>query len=130
MATPLQSFWYYLTQLGWKDKVYEVLKPHGVESFRFLSIQKQEEVIDSLRGEWKERSKRPRGTVIHYLCMMPNYNYKTFQDEPDYDKIDTWVKSKMGGKALNQLNLPELNKVVKIVKSWYEKEIKTKPIKA
>lgn len=125
-ATPLQSFWYYLTLLGKKEEVFAVLAPYGVTSIKFLSVQLQEELVDKLRAEWAERSKRPRGAVIHYLCVMPGkYNFKTTSGEPDYEKIDNWVKSKMEGKALNQLSLSQLNKAVQIVKAWYRREVQS-----
>jgi hypothetical protein len=121
--TPLQRFWYLLMLLGWKDRVFEVLKPHGVTSFKFLSMQKQEEVVDYLQTEWNTRSKRPRGAVIHYLCIMPGYDFKNILGEPNYEKIDEWVNSKMG-KPLNKLSLQELNKTVTMVKQWYNKQLK------
>ena len=126
MATPVQIFWFMLTRLGWKDRAFEILAPYGVTSISYLNAQKLEELNDKLASEWKERSKRPRGAVIHFLCIMPNYNYQTLSGAPDYDKIDDFVKSKMKGKALNQLTLPELSRMVTIVKMWYRNELKTK----
>lgn len=122
-GNPVAHFWWLLNQLGWKDRYYEVLKPHGVTSIKYLSPQKMDEVVDGLSAEWKSRSKRPRGTVIHYLCIMPNYSYKTAAGEPNYEKIDEWVKSKFN-KELNKLTLQELNKAVSAVKGWYGKELK------
>ena len=122
MATPLQRCWYLLNLLGWN--YLEVLKPHGVTSFKHLSMQKQEELVDYLQREWNSRSKRPRGAVIHYLCIMPGYDFKTLTGEPHYDKIDEWVKTKMNGKPLNKLSLSELNKCVSMVKQWYNKQLK------
>lgn len=119
-ATPLQRFWYLLKLLGWDH--FEVLKPHGVTSFKYLNMQKQEELVDYLQGEWNSRSKRPRGAVIHYLCIMPNYDFKTISNEPNYEKIDEWVTGKFG-KPLNRLSLAELNKCVSAVKGWYQKEL-------
>ena len=121
MATPLQRFWYLLKLLGWN--YYEVLKPHGVSSFKYLSAQRQEEIVDYLQREWNSRSKRPRGAVIHYLCMMPNYNFKTITGEPNYEKIDEWCAGHFK-KPLNRLSLAELNKAVSAVKAWYGKELK------
>lgn len=126
MATPLQRFWYLLSLLGWKDKHFEVLKPYGVTSFKNLSMEQQEELADHLQTEWNTRSKRPRGAVIHYLCIMPGYNYKTAADQPNYEKIDEWVASKFDGKVLNQLSLSELNKAVSAVKQWYRKQLNSK----
>lgn len=120
---PFNHFWYLINQLGWKDRYYELLNPHGVTSIKHLSPQKMEEVVDSLQSEWNTRSKRPRSTVIHYLCIMPNYNYKTLSNEPNYEKIDEWVNSKFG-KELNKLTLKELNSCVSAVKGWYAKELK------
>ena len=120
---PFSSFYYYLNQLGWQDRYIEILKPHGVTSVKHLSAQKMEEVVDGLKSEWSSRSKRPRGTVIHYLCIMPNYEYKTASGDPNYEKIDQWTLSKFG-KELNRLSLPELNKAVSAVKQWYGKELK------
>lgn len=126
MITPVQHFWSLLHRLGWKERVYEILKSYGVTSLNYLSVQKQEELIDKLQGEWNQRCKRPRGAVIHYLCIMPNYNYKTAAGTPNYEKIDEFVKGKMNGKALNQLTMGELTKMVTIVKTWYRKELKVK----
>jgi len=123
MATPVQHFWLLLALLGKKEEYFTVLKPYGVTSFAYLSVQRQEELIDDLKREWSSRSKRPRGAVIHYLCIMPGYNYKTASGEPNYEKIDEWVKSKFK-KQLNHLTLAELNKAVSAVKGWYEKELK------
>lgn len=122
-ATPVQRFWTLLSLLGQKDNMVKILAPHGVISIKNLSPQKQEEVITNLESEWKSRSKRPRGTVIHYLCIMPGYNYKTIADEPNYELIDEWT-SKIMGKPLNKLSLAELNKASTIVKAWYNKQIK------
>lgn len=80
-VTPLQRFWYLLHQLNWTDRQFELLKAYGVENFKFLIPEKAEELIDELQHEWNERSKRPRGAVIHYLCIMPNYNFLT-DDKP------------------------------------------------
>lgn len=113
-------------QLGWKDRHYEVLKPYGVTSIKVLSLEKLEELLDHLQSEWNSRSKRPRSAVIHYLCIMPGYNFKTAAGEPNYEKIDEWVKSKMKSKPLNRLSLPELNECVTMVKRWYEKQLKVK----
>lgn len=121
--TPIQRFWYFLHQLGWKDRYFEVLKPYGVTSIKNLSAQRQEELAYQLQGEWNSRSKRPRGAVIHYLCVMPGYEFKTAAGEPNYEKIDEWVKSKMGGKPLNKLSLSDLNTCVSMVKRWYEKQL-------
>jgi hypothetical protein len=120
-VTPLQRFWYLLKLLGWN--YYDVLKPHGVSSFKYLSVQRQEEIVNQLQAEWNSRSKRPRGAVIHYLCMMPNYNFKTITGEPHYELIDEWCV-KHFKKQLNRLSLAELNKAVSAVKSWYAKELK------
>jgi len=121
-VTPLQRFWFLLNLLGWN--YYEVLRPHGVTSFKHLSIQKQEELVDYVQREWNSRSKRPRGAVIHYLCIMPGYDYKTVTGDPNYEKIDEWVKNKMNNKPLNRLSLAELNKCVSMVKQWYNKQLK------
>jgi len=121
--TPLQRFWYYIHLLEWKDRVFEILAPHGVTDFKNLPIEKAEEVADAMRLEWSQRSKKPRGAVIYYLCSMPKRSY-TINGKPDYEKIDAWVMSKFDGKALNQLPLPELVKAVTMAKEWYRKEIK------
>lgn len=124
-TTPLQRFWYYLAQLGWKDKVLSVLSPYQVTDFRALSADQQVELADQLRAEWSARSKKPRGAVIHYLCMMPGYKFKV-GETPDYTAIDTWIGSKFNGKRLNQLTLPELNNAVTMVKAWYRKQLNAK----
>lgn len=121
--TPVQKFFYLLKLLGWEDQQYKILGQHGATSIKNLSPQKQEEIADFLQQEWNNRSKRPRGAVIHYLCIMPGYDYKTAAGDPNYEKIDEWVTSKMG-KALNKLSLSELNKAVTMVKQWYNKELK------
>jgi hypothetical protein len=123
--TPLQRFYYFITLLGWKDKVLEKLKHYGVTDFRNLSIEKQEELADEMRIEWNTRSKKPRGAVIHYLCIMPNHNYK-IGETPDYDKIDSFIGSKFGGKRLNQLGMKDLVTAVSMVKNWYRKELEPK----
>lgn len=123
--TPLQRFYYYITLLGWKDKVLEKLKRHGVTDFKNLPIEKQEELADELRLEWSNRSKKPRGTVIHYLCIMPNHNYK-INETPNYEKIDAFIGSKFKGKRLNQLGMKELVSAVTMVKNWYRKELEGK----
>lgn len=117
----MQRFWYLLTQLGWKDRHLEVLAPHGVHSFRNLTAEKAEEVLDVLRHEWNENNKRPRGAVIHYLCIMPGYTF-TRGSGPDYEKINAWVTGKMG-KELNKLSMAELAQCVTMVKQWYRKEL-------
>lgn len=121
--TPVQQFFYYLNQLGWKDRYYELMKGYGVTSIKNLTAQQQEELADNLEREWKERCKRPRGTVIHYLCIMPGYEFKR-NGEPDYEKINAWVASKMNGRILNKLSLKELNTCVSMVKQWYKKQLK------
>ena len=123
MATMLQRFWYLLTQLGWKDKHLEMLKRYGVTSFKNIGMVQQEELVNELQEEWNSRSQRPRGTVIHYLCIMPGYNYQK-AGRPDYEKINQWVASKFNGKNLNQLSLSELNTAVTAVKQWYRKQLK------
>lgn len=95
-------------------------------SIKNLSAQRQEELVDHLQTEWNNRSKRPRGTVIHYLCVMPGYEFKTAAGEPNYEKIDEWVKTKMKGKTLNKLSLSELNVCVSAVKQWYAKALTSK----
>jgi hypothetical protein len=123
MTTPVQRFWFLLSLLGKKEEYFAVLKPLGVSSFKNLSMQKQEELVDSLQLEWNSRSKRPRGAVIHYLCMMPHYNFKNAGGDPNYERIDEWVRSKFK-KPLNHLSLSELNRCVSSVKAWYHKELK------
>jgi hypothetical protein len=129
MPTPLQQFYYLITQLGWNDRVLELLKPYGVTSIKNLSPILQEELVDKLNTEWKNRSKRPRGAVIHYLCIMPGYNFKNAAGDPNYEKIDDFVKA-LGSnnpneKELNKLTLGELNKVVSQVKAMYARQLKT-----
>lgn len=128
MANLLQRFWYYINQLGWKDRYFELLKPYGVTSFKYLSAQRQEELVDYLSSEWKSRSKRPRGSVIHYLCIMPGYDFKTFTGEPHYEMIDAFVMglgaNNPNKKPLNKLTLSELNKVVTQVKAMYNRQLK------
>lgn len=117
-----------MNQLGWKDRYFEVLKPYGVTSFKYLSAQRQEELVDYLSSEWKSRSKRPRGSVIHYLCIMPGYDFKTFTGEPHYEMIDAFVMglgaNNPNKKPLNKLTLSELNKVVTQVKAMYNRQLK------
>ena len=121
-TTPLQRFWMLLKLLGWE--YLEVLKPHGVTSFKYLSMQKQEDLVDYLQREWNSRCKRPRGAVIHYLCIMPDYDFKTLTGDPNYEKIDEFISGKMKGKPLNKLSLAELNTVVSMVKQWYNKQLR------
>jgi hypothetical protein len=127
-TTPLKRFYYLINQLGWRDRVLELLKPYGATSFNNLGAQHQEELADQLSTEWKTRSKRPRSAVIHYLCIMPGYEFKTAAGDPNYEKIDAFVKS-LGStnpkkKELNKLTLQELNKVVSQVKAMYARQLK------
>lgn len=122
--TPPQQFWYFLNQLNRWDERHELLGALGVKEFKNLSVEKQEEVVLKLKTEWQQRSQKPRNAVIHYLCVMPGYNYK-IADKPDYEKINAWVASKFDEKKLYQLTLNDLNKAVTMVKRWYEKELKT-----
>ncbi len=118
----MQQLWHFLHLLGWKDRYLEIMQQYGATSFRLLSADKQLECVDYLKTEWNNRTKRPRSAVIHYLCIMPNYDYTTGEGKPNYEKIDQWVESKFK-KPLNKLSLAELNKCVSAVKFWYGKEI-------
>lgn len=124
-ATPLQLFWVYVKLLGLNDQeVIKVLAPLNATSFKELSAEVQIALVDYLKMEWSSRCKRPRGAIIHYLCIMPGYDFKTPSGKPNYEMIDEWVKGKMKGKPLNKLSLSELNTVVTMVKQWYQKQVK------
>jgi hypothetical protein len=130
MSTPLTQFYYYLSMLCQTEEALKLLKPYNVTSFKHLGTEHQEEVVGKLKDEWSQRSKRPRGAVIHYLCIMPGYDYKTVTGDPNYEKIDDFVKgigaNNPNKRELNKLNLSELNKVVGQVKAMYRKQLSLK----
>lgn len=126
-VTPIQRFHVLLALLCWKADEYHILGKYNVTSIKQVSPQLQQSIVNYLQEEWNKRSKRPRGAVIHYLCIMPGYDFKTISGEPNYDKIDEFVKS-IGSnnpkkKPLNKLNLLELNKVVTQIKAMYKKQL-------
>lgn len=90
-----------------------------------MCITEAQEFITYLNSELQVKSRKSRGTVIHYLCLL---GFTTPQDAPDYDRINKFVQN-MGAnnpkkKILNYLYPAELNKVVTQVIAMYKKEAK------
>jgi hypothetical protein len=116
-----------LNSLGWMERKFDILHGYGVSSTKDLNYSQTKDLLRWLESEHNSHLKRMRGTVIHYLCIMPGYAFTTPDNRPDYAKINKFIQE-LGStnpkrKPLLELYSKELVAVVTQVKAMYRKEV-------